>query len=93
MRPVTKADLTSVAGITIASGISTIMFTITDDNGLKYKITLEDVIYLPESAKNLISTSKWASDKEDNCGVLSRGKFSVFMWDNDNKKKHIIHPP
>ena len=93
MRPAPKVGVTGVAGSTMASGIGTIMFTITDDDGIKHKITLEDVIYLPESAKNLISTSKWSSDKHDNCGILSRGKFSIFMWDNDNNKKHIVHPP
>ena len=77
----------------MASGIGTIQFTITDEDNVKHVIQLHDVIYLPESAKNLISTSKWADDKQDDCCVLSRGKYSVFLWDNDTKRKHITHSP
>ena len=57
LRPAPKIGITGVAGIKMEFSIGTILFTITDDNG-KHKITLEDVIYLPESVNNLISTSK-----------------------------------
>ena len=32
-------------------------------------------------------------DKGDNCGIFSRGKYSIFFWDEDNKLKHIDHSP
>ena len=63
MRPAPKIGVQGVAGSSMASGIGTIQFTIIDDDNVKHVIQLEDVIYLPESAKNLISTSKWADDK------------------------------
>ena len=93
MRPAPTIGVTGVAGSLQASGIGTIKFILTDDQGLKHNIQLKNVIYLPESAKNLISTTQWSKDKADNCGVLSRGTFSTFMWDNDTKRKHIAHPP
>ena len=57
----------------MAEGIGTIEFVIVDDNKEELKIRLENVIYLPQATKNLISISQWAKDKRDNCGVLSRG--------------------
>ena len=93
MRPAPKIGVMGVSGSSMASGVGTIRFIITDDDGNKHTITLHDVIYLPASSKNLISTSKWAADKQDDCGVLSRERYSIFMWDNDSKCKHIEHPP
>ena len=93
MRPTPKIGVQGVVGSSIASGIGTIQCTIADDDNVKYVIQLEDVIYLPESTKNLISISKWADDKQDDCGVLSRGTYSIFLWDNDTKRNHITHPP
>ena len=77
----------------MASGIDAIRFVLTDDKGIKHTIQLDDIIYLPESAKNLISVSRWSDDKGDDCGVLTRGRFSIFMWDKDTNTKHIHHPP
>ena len=82
-----------IAGRVVAKGIGTVVFTVTDDNGEKSTITLENVIHLPEASKNLISISQWSRDNQDNCGVMSRGSHSTFMWDNDNKTKRIPHNP
>ena len=51
------------------------------------------MIYLPSSSKNLISISQWSNDKGDDCGVISRGEYSLFMWDHDSKQKFIPHNP
>ena len=51
------------------------------------------MIYLPESAKNLISISKWSDNKGDDCGILTRRRFSIFLWDQDRNTKNIHHPP
>ena len=93
MRPANSIGVTGVAGSKPASGIGTVEFILKDDNNVKHNIKIDDVIYLPESTKNLISTSRWALDKKDNCGVLSRGTYSVFMWDHDNCTKQIQHSP
>ena len=62
-------------------------------SGSKSIITLDNVIHLPEASKNLISISQWIRDNQDNCGVMSRGSHSTFMWDNDRKTKYIPHHP
>ena len=76
-----------IAGKGIAKGIGTVVFTVTDNDGSKSIITLNNVIHLPEAFKNLISISQWSRDNQDNCGVMSRGSHSTFMWDNDRKTK------
>ena len=93
MRPAPTIGVQGVSGRTMASGIGTIEFILTDEENIKHKITIEDVIYLPESPKNLISIAKWDIEKNDNCGILSRGTYSVFMWNKDKHRKHIPHSP
>ena len=93
MRPAPKIGVTGVAGSLMASGIGTVQFTVTDDEGKRHSVKLRNVIYLPESAKNLISISQWSKDMNDDCGIISRGTYSTFMWDNDKYKKQIQHPP
>ena len=93
MRPAPKIGVTGVAGSLMASGIGTVQFTIIDDNEEKHIVKLKNVIYLPESAKNLISISQWSKDMKDDCGIISRGTYSTFMWDHDKHKKHILHSP
>ena len=88
-----KIGVRGVNERTMAAGISTIPFTITDDENVKHTIVLHNVIYLPEAAKNLISTTKWSEDKQDDCGILSRGRCSIFMWNNNSKHKRINYPP
>ena len=60
---------------------------------VKKMATLDNVLYLTSSAKNLISISKWSEDKGDDCGVFTRQHYSIFYWDNDNKSKKILHYP
>ena len=67
-------DNIGVTGSILALGIGIIKFTIIDNTNKVYVIELENVIYLPESAKNLISTSQWSRERGDNCGTLPRGK-------------------
>ena len=68
MGPAPKIGVTGVVGSLMASGIGTIECVLKGDGGMKQKIKLENVIYLPESAKNLISTTEWSHDKGDDCG-------------------------
>ena len=69
IRPISNIGVKGIAGPAKAEGIGTIEFMILDDNKGEHKIRLENVIYLPQAAKNLISISQWAQDKKDNCGV------------------------
>ena len=91
IRPCPNIRVKGVSGIAIAAGIGTIRFTITSKTGEHNEITLDNVIYLPESPKNLISISRWSRDRGDDCGILSRGEYSIFLWDNDNSQKLIHH--
>ena len=93
IKPISNIGVKGISGSAMAEGIGTIEFTIVDDNKEEHKIRLENVIYLPQAAKNLISISQWAKDKKDNCGVLSRGNCSIFLWNNDLNTKMIPHCP
>ena len=68
-----------ISGSSMAKGIGTIRFHIMDTKGHDHLVVLDTVIYLPGAAKNLISVSQWAKDKEDNAGIMSRGTFSRFL--------------
>ena len=89
----TNIGVKGVAGSSLAEGIGTVQFTITDEDGIAHTITLSNVIYLSSAAKNLISTSQWSRDRHDDCGVLSREKYSIFMWEHDSLRKLIDHEP
>lgn len=93
IRPISNIGVKRIAGSAKAEGIGTIEFMILHDNKGEHKIRLENVIYLPQAAKNLISISQWAKDKKDNCGVLSRRDCSIFLWNNDQNTKMIPHCP
>ena len=77
----------------MASVIDTIRFVLTDNKGFKHTSQLDNVIYLPESANNLISVSKWPDDKGDDCVIINRGRFSIFLGNQESNRKYIHHPP
>ena len=68
-----------ISGSKEAAGIGNIKFILLDNDGRKHVVTLKNVIYLPECAKNLISISQWSEERGDNAGILTRGVFSYFM--------------
>ena len=45
---------------------------------------------MPQCPKNLISIARWSKDRQDNCGIFSRGTYSIFLW-NDDKCKKLMH--
>ena len=93
IRKVTNIGVKGVGGVAEAVGMGTIRFWIKDENGESEEITLHNVIYLPDCPKNLISITRWSEDRDDNCGIFSRGKYSIFLWNDDRSKKVIYHPP
>ena len=93
IRDIGNVGVKGISGSAIAAGIGTIQFTIKDSKGEQELVTLENVIYLPQASKNLISIAQWSADRGDNCGIFSRGDYSIFFWDNDKKSKHIDHSP
>ena len=91
--PTEAIGVQGVSGRSYAKGIGVISFRIKDDEGKHHDITLNDVIFLPDSRKNLISTSRWGREKDDGCNITSHQTFSVFQWDHNSKRKHIFHKP
>mmetsp|Transcript_43713 Transcript_43713/g.52392 ORF Transcript_43713/g.52392 Transcript_43713/m.52392 type:complete len:117 (+) Transcript_43713:2610-2960(+) len=90
--PSTKIWVAGASGNCQAAGVGTIKFSITTNNGSKHLITLYNVIYLPQCAKNLICILKWSEDRKDDTEILSRRSYSIFLWDNDNRQNFISHP-
>ena len=88
-----KILVNGISGSKAVEGIGTVKFMIMDSEGVYREIDLENVVFLPGAAKNLISVSQWSRDRGDDAGVLTRGKFSYFMWDHDSHKTLIDHPP
>ena len=84
--------IAGVGGTVIPIGIGTIQLSIKDADNEAHIITLSNVIYLPDCPKNLISISRWSHDKGDNCGIFSRGKYSIFLWNHDKHKCLVDHP-
>ena len=68
-----------VYGTSQAVGIGVIKFDIKDKEGNITTITLKNIIYLPESTKNLISISRWDKNKQDGCIIMRRGEYSIFF--------------
>ena len=91
--PKTSIGVRGVSGSSEASGVGTVKFKLSDDNGTPHDITLNNVIFLPGAAKNLISVTQWSSDNHDDCNVTSHGTHSIFKWDHDKYSKTIHHPP
>eukprot|EP00957_Ditylum_brightwellii_P027417 2072984-Ditylum_brightwellii.AAC.1 len=60
-------------------GIRTIVFQITDITLEVKIIELENALYIPSGPMNLISISQWSAERKDDCGILSRGNYSIFL--------------
>eukprot|EP00957_Ditylum_brightwellii_P189863 14454058-Ditylum_brightwellii.AAC.1 len=85
-------SISGIGGIRKPSGIGTIVFSITDSKGASHEITLENALYVPDAPKNLISVTKWTEDRKVNCGIFTRGAYSILMWEKDELQKLVPHP-
>ena len=93
LRSAVGLGVKGVNGIARAGGIGSIQIKVKNSQGKETQITLHNVIYLPNSAKNLISISRWSADRKDDCGIFSREKYSIFLWNNDTEHKYVPHNP
>eukprot|EP00957_Ditylum_brightwellii_P054458 4126087-Ditylum_brightwellii.AAC.1 len=82
----------SIGGIEKPIGIGTIVFKITNIALEAKAIELQNFLYMPSIPKNLISISQWSAERKDDCGILSRGSYSIFLWSNDASQKLVPHP-
>eukprot|EP00957_Ditylum_brightwellii_P167331 12738922-Ditylum_brightwellii.AAC.1 len=71
--PIGKRVL-GIGGVCKLEGIGTIIFQVTDDEGRVSSIELENVLYIPNTPKNLISITQWSEDRQDNCRVFNQRK-------------------
>eukprot|EP00957_Ditylum_brightwellii_P024589 1857327-Ditylum_brightwellii.AAC.1 len=80
MREVSEGiSILGIGGVKKPAGIGTIVFQITDSMGRVHTIELENVLYIPDDPKNLISITQWSEERQDNYGILSRDTYSIFM--------------
>ena len=91
--PATNIGVKGINGLVRASGIGTIKLNISTSSDATETIVLPNVIYLPKASKNLISVTKWSENLKDDAGILSRGTYSIFLWNEENSTKLIHHPP
>ena len=87
-----NVGIRGVGGVDIAAGIGTIKCILASEDGHKDDMILNNVIYLPKCPKNIFSITQWINDRGENAGVFSREAYSILLWDDDKRKKLIIHP-
>ena len=92
-RNIWNISVRDISGNALAAGIGTMEFTLRDSEDNIETIRLDNMIYLPEVVKNIILIVPRSEDRVDACGILSRGKFSLFFWGNDKKVKKTEHAP
>ena len=66
--------------------IGKVEWTWHDNNGQKHTLTLENVLYLPDSPVNILSVTMWADAINYYKGIwiLTKRNHSVFAWDQEN---------
>ena len=67
----TNIGVKGISGSSLVTGVEIIRFTIKDDKNKVHEIILENVIYLLEAVKNLISVAQWDEDKDDDYEIWS----------------------
>eukprot|EP00957_Ditylum_brightwellii_P032327 2448996-Ditylum_brightwellii.AAC.2 len=90
--PLPAIDIIGMGSISKPSEIGTIVFTITDCKGTLHELVLENLLPIPEAPKNSISITKWLEDRNDNCGIITRGTYFTLIWEKDEFQKLVPHP-
>ena len=88
----TEIKIIGIGNKTVAAGIGSIKITLTDEEGADHEKILRNIIYLPDTPKNLISIHRCGMDNKDNCEIFTCPDHSIFFWDHDASKKIIQHP-
>eukprot|EP00957_Ditylum_brightwellii_P119364 9106151-Ditylum_brightwellii.AAC.1 len=85
--PLPGIGVLGIGGIEKPMGIGAIIFQITDSTLEATTIELENVLYIPSIPNNIISISQWSTERKDDCGIMSWGSYSIFLWNNDASQK------
>eukprot|EP00957_Ditylum_brightwellii_P008438 639227-Ditylum_brightwellii.AAC.1 len=72
-------EILGIGGVRKPEGIRTVVFQLTDSIGNVHHIELENVLYITDAPKNLISITQWSEERKDNRSILSQGAHSIFM--------------
>eukprot|EP00957_Ditylum_brightwellii_P150194 11436969-Ditylum_brightwellii.AAC.1 len=54
-----------------SEGIGTVVFQLADSMGDVHEVELENILYISDAPKNLISIIQWSEERKDNCSILS----------------------
>ena len=78
----------------LPQGIGDVDISWHDDHGNDYSITLENVLFFPDSPVNVISCTAFANQLGDDEGtwIQTKRQYSVFTWDFGKYTRTISHP-
>lgn len=82
-------------GITSPQGIGTIKLVIIDDEGVSHTELINDVLFFPDSPVNILGITRLGLQRKDDEGtyIMTKAKYSRFVWNFGTCEKRIIHPP
>ena len=77
-----------------SSGIGTVKWSWSDDQGTVHEHLVKDVLYFPESPINILSVTAFAGQlgDPDGTGIDTKILQSRFYWDRGNFSRTIRHP-
>ena len=93
-------DASDVGVLTIGNesskplGRGRVQISILDNSGVAQPVTLEDVLYFPNSPVNIVGVTKLAEQYDDQNGtwIQTRWKRSTFVWDHEKFICDFEHP-
>ena len=94
-KPCKNIYIQGVAGKVKVTGYGTIKLRITDDNGQLHDMIIHNVLYVPESAINLLSPQRWSQgdDNSNETGEITVGNATLLFWNDRQSTKLIPHQP
>ena len=89
---VMDSGILGVGGVANVAKKGTIRFKIIDSYGKESIIDLENVFWVENCPRNVISIDQWGEEKDDDATLLCKSRHSMLAWDNDEHGKMIYHP-
>ena len=78
-----------------ATGMGTVRWKWTDDNGKQHTYEIKDVLYFPSSPVNILSVTGFADQLNDDegTGIDTKRSRSTFYWNGSKYHRTIVHSP